>query len=108
MIRRPPRSTRTDTLFPYTTLFRSDDITLHRFYSLHYTLPFILLAIALLHMFFLHEFGSSNPLGISARLDNIPLMPYLWIKGFLCYSISLIFFFFYYFFLSCLFGTFKS
>src|SRR3546814_18064095 len=26
MRRRPPRSTRTDTLFPYTTLFRSDDI----------------------------------------------------------------------------------
>src|SRR3546814_2189176 len=26
MIRRPPRSTRTDTLFPYTTLFRSLDI----------------------------------------------------------------------------------
>src|SRR3546814_8085791 len=26
MIRRPPRSTRTDTLFPYTTLFRSSDI----------------------------------------------------------------------------------
>src|SRR3546814_18109449 len=25
MIRRPPRSTRTDTLFPYTTLFRSKD-----------------------------------------------------------------------------------
>src|SRR3546814_3014677 len=27
MIRRPPRSTRTDTLFPYTTLFRSPDLT---------------------------------------------------------------------------------
>src|SRR3546814_5287483 len=26
MIRRPPRSTRTDTLFPYTTLFRSDPL----------------------------------------------------------------------------------
>src|SRR3546814_1318892 len=26
MIRRPPRSTRTDTLFPYTPLFRSDDV----------------------------------------------------------------------------------
>src|SRR3546814_4776421 len=26
MIRRPPRSTRTDTRFPYTTLFRSDDL----------------------------------------------------------------------------------
>src|SRR3546814_10491580 len=31
MIRRPPRSTRTDTLFPYTTLFRSDRLcTTHR------------------------------------------------------------------------------
>src|SRR3546814_4922865 len=28
MIRRPPRSTRTDTLFPYTTLFRSEALTL--------------------------------------------------------------------------------
>src|SRR3546814_2149501 len=28
MIRRPPRSTRTDTLFPYTTLFRSESIFL--------------------------------------------------------------------------------
>src|SRR3546814_10907863 len=28
MIRRPPRSTRTDTLFPYTTLFRSDGDTM--------------------------------------------------------------------------------
>src|SRR3546814_7753646 len=30
MIRRPPRSTRTDTLFPYTTLFRSKTVTLDR------------------------------------------------------------------------------
>src|SRR3546814_14483433 len=29
MIRRPPRSTRTDTLFPYTTLFRSFTISFH-------------------------------------------------------------------------------
>src|SRR3546814_20925803 len=29
MIRRPPRSTRTDTLFPYTTLFRSDELWIH-------------------------------------------------------------------------------
>src|SRR3546814_9137251 len=31
MIRRPPRSTRTDTLFPYTTLFRSSDSQQHRY-----------------------------------------------------------------------------
>src|SRR3546814_13384698 len=30
MIRRPPRSTRTDTLFPYTTLFRSHFLGFHR------------------------------------------------------------------------------
>src|SRR3546814_17434316 len=30
MIRRPPRSTRTDTLFPYTTLFRSEGVHLVR------------------------------------------------------------------------------
>src|SRR3546814_10173388 len=30
MIRRPPRSTRTDTLFPYTTLFRSPTMTAAR------------------------------------------------------------------------------
>src|SRR3546814_8978513 len=30
MIRRPPRSTRTDTLFPYTTLFRSRNLFRHR------------------------------------------------------------------------------
>src|SRR3546814_4599752 len=30
MIRRPPRSTRTDTLFPYTTLFRSAELRMER------------------------------------------------------------------------------
>src|SRR3546814_10437045 len=34
MIRRPPRSTRTDTLFPYTTLFRSYWFDSHRFVGL--------------------------------------------------------------------------
>src|SRR3546814_8860755 len=31
MIRQPPRSTRTDTLVPYTTLFRSTDLTMRPF-----------------------------------------------------------------------------
>src|SRR3546814_8429268 len=34
MIRRPPRSTRTDTLFPYTTLFRSAEHQLHELLAL--------------------------------------------------------------------------
>src|SRR3546814_4347760 len=35
MIRRPPRSTRTDTLFPYTTLFRSDAVVQRRVDDIH-------------------------------------------------------------------------
>src|SRR3546814_2578366 len=35
MIRRPPRSTRTDTLFPYTTLFRSASVHCHEAGRLH-------------------------------------------------------------------------
>src|SRR3546814_15169031 len=34
MIRRPPRSTRTDTLFPYTTLFRSPAVSQQKFVSI--------------------------------------------------------------------------
>src|SRR3546814_15241838 len=43
MIRRPPRSTRTDTLFPYTTLFRSGVSALHllRFFAVPYPLAFL-------------------------------------------------------------------
>src|SRR3546814_2704795 len=36
MIRRPPRSTRTDTLFPYTTLFRSDGSQGECFFQKHH------------------------------------------------------------------------
>src|SRR3546814_726845 len=39
MIRRPPRSTRTDTLFPYTTLFRSRHRRRHRHHLVCRTRP---------------------------------------------------------------------
>src|SRR3546814_12041951 len=39
MIRRPPRSTRTDTLFPYTTLFRSGELALENFQLQQAQLP---------------------------------------------------------------------
>jgi len=35
-----------------------DNTTLHRFYSLHYTLPFIIFMLTILHFALLHEFGS--------------------------------------------------
>jgi len=56
--------------------------TLNRFYALHYLLPFIILAVVLLHLIALHRFGSNNPLGIDMRgpQDTLPFHPYFTIK----------------------------
>jgi len=74
--------------------FSIEEVTLNRFFSLHYTLPFVILAVAILHFFFLHEFGSSNPLGLVSRLDTLTLFPYYGLKDLL--SIAIIWFFFLY------------
>jgi quinol-cytochrome oxidoreductase complex cytochrome b subunit len=50
--------------------------TLNRFFSLHFVLPFIILALVFLHLLFLHEVKSNNPLGINAASDSISFFPY--------------------------------
>jgi ubiquinol-cytochrome c reductase cytochrome b/c1 subunit len=56
--------------------------TLNRFYSLHYLLPFIIVAVVGLHLLALHQHGSNNPLGIDTRgpQDTMPFHPYHTIK----------------------------
>jgi ubiquinol-cytochrome c reductase cytochrome b/c1 subunit len=74
-------------------------MTLNRFYSLHYVLPFIIFMVTMIHLALLHEFGSNNPLGISVQLDNAPFIPYYGIKdvfsifGFLFIFCIFVFFF---------------
>src|SRR6267378_4509660 len=41
--------------------FGVGDATLNRFYALHYLLPFVIVAVVLLHLVELHRFGSNNP-----------------------------------------------
>ncbi|KAG1174267.1 hypothetical protein G6F70_005045 [Rhizopus microsporus] len=60
--------------------FSVDNATLNRFFSLHYLLPFILAALAVMHLLTLHEHGSSNPLGITANADRIYMHPYYTFK----------------------------
>ena len=60
--------------------FSITDASLHRFYSLHFLLPFVLLFVSIVHIAFLHEYGSNNPLGIINRSDVIPFTPYFLIK----------------------------
>jgi ubiquinol-cytochrome c reductase cytochrome b/c1 subunit len=56
--------------------------TLNRFYALHYLLPFVIVAVVLLHLIALHRFGSNNPLGIDLKgpQDTLPFHPYFTIK----------------------------
>lgn len=50
--------------------------TLTRFFAFHFLFPFIVAALAIVHLLFLHQTGSNNPLGISSNFDKSPFQPY--------------------------------
>nr|YP_009114522.1 cytochrome b [Zorotypus medoensis]AHY35151.1 cytochrome b [Zorotypus medoensis] len=54
--------------------------TLTRFFSLHFILPFMILMLVIIHLLFLHETGSSNPLGLSYNKDKIQFHPLFLLK----------------------------
>nr|QHZ87527.1 cytochrome b [Mesopodagrion tibetanum] len=56
--------------------FAVDNATLTRFFSFHFILPFIVTAATMVHLLFLHQTGSNNPLGINSDMDKIPFHPY--------------------------------
>lgn len=47
--------------------FAVGSATLVRFFALHYLLPFVVSALVVVHLFFLHQSGSSNPLGLNSN-----------------------------------------
>nr|QOD41378.1 cytochrome b [Tupaia tana] len=63
--------------------FSVDKATLTRFFAFHFILPFIITALVIVHLLFLHETGSNNPLGINSDADKIPFHPYYTIKDIL-------------------------
>lgn len=56
--------------------FSIEKSTLIRFFSFHFTLPFIIIILIFLHIIFLHKKGSNNPLGSNSNIDKIPFQPY--------------------------------
>nr|WCB98539.1 cytochrome b [Bactrocera umbrosa] len=56
--------------------FAVDNATLTRFFTFHFILPFIVLAMTLIHLLFLHQTGSNNPIGLNSNIDKIPFHPY--------------------------------
>ena len=59
-----------------------DAPTLNRFFVLHYLLPFIIVALVLVHLVALHRFGSNNPTGVEVKTakDVVTFHPYYTIK----------------------------
>nr|WGT92225.1 cytochrome b [Dicerapanorpa magna] len=60
--------------------FAVDNATLTRFFTFHFLLPFIVAAMTMIHLLFLHQTGSNNPLGLNSNLDKIPFHPYYTFK----------------------------
>lgn len=72
--------------------FSVDNATLTRFFTLHFLLPFIVSAIVIIHLLFLHQTGSNNPLGTNSNYDKIPFHPYFRIKDLIGIIITLFIF----------------
>nr|AJW59768.1 cytochrome b [Cyanistes ultramarinus cyrenaicae]AJW59797.1 cytochrome b [Cyanistes ultramarinus cyrenaicae]AJW59798.1 cytochrome b [Cyanistes ultramarinus cyrenaicae] len=70
--------------------FSVDNPTLTRFFALHFLLPFVIAGLTLVHLTFLHETGSNNPLGIPSDCDKIPFHPYYSTKDILGFALMLI------------------
>nr|UFZ13756.1 cytochrome b [Sialis kuwayamai] len=73
--------------------FAIDNATLTRFFTFHFLLPFIISAMTMIHLLFLHQTGSNNPLGINSNYDKIPFHPYFSFKdivGFIIMTMMLI------------------
>lgn len=69
-----------------------DSPTLHRIFSLHYLFPFILAAATGVHLAFLHNNGSTNPLTVDSPANSIPFFPYFGIKDFFGLVVFIAFF----------------
>nr|YP_010534998.1 cytochrome b [Epinotia rubiginosana]UYA96965.1 cytochrome b [Epinotia rubiginosana] len=69
--------------------FAVDNATLTRFYTFHFLLPFILTMMIMIHLLFLHQTGSNNPLGINSNLDKIPFHPFFSFKDLMSFFIMM-------------------
>nr|AAX14592.1 cytochrome b [Trichopsis pumila] len=69
--------------------FSVDNATLTRFFAIHFILPFIIAALTITHLLFLHETGSNNPMGLNSNVDKVSFHPYFAYKDFLGFLIML-------------------
>lgn len=73
--------------------FAVDNATLNRFFAFHFLLPFAIAAVTVIHLLFLHQSGSNNPLGLNSDSSKIAFHTYYTVKdivGFIFIIITLI------------------
>nr|WOR80639.1 cytochrome b [Luciola sp.] len=72
--------------------FAVDNATLTRFFALHFILPFVIAALVMIHLLFLHQTGSFNPLGTTNNIDKVQFHPYYTSKDLMGFLITLMIF----------------
>nr|YP_010957367.1 cytochrome b [Blenniella gibbifrons]WMY90668.1 cytochrome b [Blenniella gibbifrons] len=70
--------------------FSIDNATLTRFFAFHFLFPFVIAAVTVVHLIFLHETGSNNPTGLNSDADKISFHPYFSYKDLLGFAALLI------------------
>jgi len=60
--------------------FAVSNPTLTRFFALHYLLPFVITALVVIHIFYLHLEGRSNPLGVTSSSNKVRFHYYYSVK----------------------------
>nr|YP_011022630.1 cytochrome b [Xyloplax princealberti]WQM48553.1 cytochrome b [Xyloplax princealberti] len=56
--------------------FSVDNATLNRFFAFHFLFPFIIVALTMVHLIFLHNSGANNPVGINSNFEQTSFHPY--------------------------------
>nr|YP_010555882.1 cytochrome b [Marcia recens]UYR95114.1 cytochrome b [Marcia recens] len=68
------------------------DPTLKRFFTFHFSFPFLLAGLVVVHIIMIHESGTSNPLGVDSKGDMIPFHSYYSVKDLVGIALTLTFF----------------
>lgn len=74
--------------------FAVSNPTLTRFFALHYLLPFVVSALVVFHLFFLHQNGRTNPLGVSSNTNKVSFHYYYSVKDLYVFMVFIFIFLF--------------
>ncbi len=75
-------------------------VTLNRFFSLHYLLPFVIAGVVALHIWALHVVGQNNPTGVDvkSKSDSVPMAPFAIMKDLFAMAVFMLLFAWFIFF----------